>query len=126
MKLVNDFNKYFSKQAKLAIVGYALLAISFFLPVKDPENPHQKYNLTERALSFVVMLLPMIVSVYTINCMVVGKANGGMPCNVLAWLNGLSVLVWSVLVLIFTIMLLNNSNVAVTEVEKFTCKLDKK
>lgn len=115
MTLVNEFNRYFSKQAKLAVLGYALLAVAFFLPVKDPANPNKEYNLTERALSFFVILLPMAVSVYTINCMVKGTANGGMPCNVLAWLNGLSVLVWSVLVLGFTLMLLNSSNVVVTE-----------
>lgn len=109
MTLVKQFNKYFSKQAKLAVLGYALLSLAFFLPVKDPENPTQKYNLPERALSFLVMLLPITVSVYTINCMVVGTANGGMPCNVLAWLNSVSVFLWCVLVLVFTLMLLNVS-----------------
>tara|TARA_B110000259_G_scaffold97843_1_gene113048 strand:- start:2351 stop:2782 length:432 start_codon:yes stop_codon:yes gene_type:complete len=117
MTLVNKFNKYFSKQAKLAVLGYVLLSIAFFLPVKDPENPHRKYNLTERALSFIVMLLPITVSIYTINCMVVGTANGGMPCNYLAWINSVSVFFWCVLVLGFTLMLLNVSK---KSAEKFT------
>ena len=121
MSLVDKFNKYFSKQAKLAVVGYALLSIAFFLPVKDPADPLREYNLSERVLSFLVMLLPNTVSVYTINCMVVGTANGGLPCNLLAWLNGISVFVWCVLVLIFTLLLLNSSKTA----EKFGgCKLD--
>ena len=121
MNLVDKFNKYFSNQAKLAVVGYALLSIAFFLPVKDPKDPLREYNLSERVLSFLVMLLPITVSVYTINCMVVGTANGGLPCNLLAWLNGLSVFVWCVLVLIFTLLLLNGANTA----EKFgNCKLD--
>jgi|TARA_B110000259_G_C14013847_1_gene400559 hypothetical protein len=110
MSLVKEFNKYFSNQAKLAVLGYALLSLAFFLPVKDPMNPEQEYNIAERALSFIIMLLPITVSVYTINCMVVGTANGGMPCNVLAWLNSVSVFLWCVLVLVFTLMLLNTSN----------------
>ena len=112
MTLVKKFNQYFSNQAKLAVLGYALLSLAFFLPVRDPMAPEQKYNLPERALSFIVMLLPITVSVYTINCMVVGKAKGGMPCNVLAWLNSISVFLWCGLVLIFTLLLLNSSNKA--------------
>lgn len=115
MTLVKKFNQYFSNQAKLAVLGYALLSLAFFLPVKDPLAPEQEYNLPERVISFLVMLLPITVSVYTINCMVVGKANGGMPCNVLAWLNSVSVFLWCVLVLIFTLLLLNSSKKATEE-----------
>jgi predicted neutral ceramidase superfamily lipid hydrolase len=118
MELVNKFNKYFSKQAKLAILGYVLLSIAFFLPINNAEEEHIKYNLTERMGSFLTMLLPISISVYTINCMVVGVSSGGMPCNVLAWVNSLSVVVWSTLVLLFTLMLLNTTN----NVEKYSCK----
>jgi len=108
MSLVKEFNKYFSNQAKLAVLGYALLSLAFFLPVKDPMNPEQEYNIAERALSFIIMLLPITVSVYTINCMVVGVKNGGLPCTVLAWLNSASVFIWSSLILLFTVVLLVN------------------
>ena len=119
MTLVKQFNKYFSKQAKLAVLGYALLSLAFFLPVKDPENPTQKYNLPERALSFLVMLLPITVSVYTINCMVVGVSDGGIPCNILAWLNSLSIFVWAFIILLGTLMLLNTTAKPVVEKEGF-------
>jgi len=109
MALKQRFNKYFSNQAKLALVGYALLSISFFLPVNNPNEPPQEYNLSERLLSFIVMLLPITISVYTINCMVVGTERGGMPCNVLAWLNSASVFVWCGLILLFTLLLLNSN-----------------
>lgn len=121
MKLVEQFNKYFSKQAKLAVLGYALLSIAFFLPVNMPEEEERApYNLTERVVSFLVMLIPITISVYTINCMVVGTASGGMPCNLLAWLNSLSVFLWSSLVLLFTLLLLNN-----VTLEKYGCKLQR-
>ena len=109
MKLVKNFNSYFSTQAKLAMVGYALLAIAFFLPVKTPEETVVKYNLKERVLSFLTVLIPIVISVYTINCMVVGVSSGGFPCTLLAWLNSLSVFIWSFLVLLFTLMLLNTT-----------------
>ena len=41
--------------------------------------------------------------------MVVGVSKGGLPCTVLAWLNSLSVLVWSGLILLFTVLLLVNN-----------------
>ena len=109
MKLVKNFNSYFSTQAKLAMVGYALLAIAFFLPVKTPEETVVKYNLKERVLSFLTVLIPIVISVYTINCMVVGVSSGGFPCTLLAWLNSLSVFIWSFLVLLFSLMLLNTT-----------------
>ena len=110
MTLLKNLNKYFSNQAKLAIVGYVLLSLAFFLPIKGPENKEVKYNLSERVLSFAAMLIPIIISVYTINCMVVGVSEGGIPCNVLAWLNSISVFVWSFIILLGTLMLLNTSN----------------
>ena len=55
------------------------------------------------------MLLPIVISVYTINCMVVGVSDGGIPCNLLAWLNSLSVFVWSFIILLGTLMLLNTT-----------------
>lgn len=109
MNLMKNFNKYFSNQAKLAMLGYLLLSISFFIPIKSPEEKELKYNLSERVLSFVIMLLPIVISVYTINCMVVGVSDGGIPCNLLAWLNSLSVFVWSFIILLGTLMLLNTT-----------------
>ena len=119
MSLMKNFNKYFSNQAKLAMLGYLILSISFFIPIKTPEEKEFKYNLSERVLSFVVMLFPIIISVYTINCMVVGVSDGGIPCNLLAWLNSLSVFVWSFIILLGTLMLLNTTTPVVPK-EKFS------
>lgn len=107
------FNKkYFSTQAKIAAVGYILLILAILVPVPnnslDQTNAH--YNLGERIISILGLMIPMAISVYTINCMVQGISKGGMPCTVLAWLNSLSVVVWCALVLILTLLLKNKND----------------
>ena len=62
-----------------------------------------------------LMLIPISIAVYTINCLVTGsKAKFGLGCNVLAWMNSLSILVTGILIL-----LLNMSGENVLE-EGFT------
>ena len=98
--------KRFTTQAQVAILGYIILSVAVLLPVNVEK---EQYNLTERILSLVMMLLPMIVTVYTINCLVVGSNKGGLPCEVLAWLNSGSILIWSILVLVLTLLLYGHS-----------------
>ena len=97
---------YFSRQAQVAMLGYVVLAFAILLPVNIEK---EEYNLSERVISLLMMLLPMVVSIYTINCLVRGSSKGGLPCDVLAWLNSGSILVWSVLVLVLTLLLYANS-----------------
>ena len=98
---------YFSRQAQIAMLGYVILAFAILIPVNIEK---EEYNLTERVVSLIMMILPMIVSVYTINCLVVGSSTGGLPCNLLAWLNSGSILAWSVLVLILTLLIYANGS----------------
>ena len=100
--------KYFSRQAQVAMLGYLVLAVAILLPIN---LNIKEYNLSERVLSLLMMLMPMIVSVYTINCLVTGSSKGGMPCDVLAWLNSGSILVWSILVLILTLLMYSGTGV---------------
>jgi hypothetical protein len=97
--------QYFSIQAQVAMLGYVVLAVAILLPVNSDK---EEYNLIERIVSLLMMVLPMLVSVYTINCLVKGTSDGGLPCNVLAWLNSGSILVWSILVLVLTLLLYSN------------------
>ena len=99
---------YFSTQAQVAMLGYIILAVAIMLPVNIEK---EEYNLTERVVSLLMMLLPMVVSIYTINCLVKGSSKGGLPCDVLAWLNSGSILVWSVLVLVLTLLIYANNDV---------------
>ncbi len=102
---------YFSSQAKVAILGYIILSISILLPVN---NDNKKYNFTERFVSLLMVILPMVVSVYTINCLVKGSSNGGLPCDMLAWLNSGSILVWAVLVFVLTMLIYLNNDIEKT------------
>ena len=98
-----------SAQAKTTLVAYGILMISFLIPLKGDRNLSKKLAL------IVVMLIPISIAVYTINCLVTGsKAKFGLGCNVLAWMNSLSILVTGVLIL-----LLNMSGENVLE-EGFT------
>jgi hypothetical protein len=69
-----NLNKYFSLQAKVAIVGYLILIGAILVPLPEPHlknNDMKKpYNLGERLVSILGLLVPMIISIYTINCMV--------------------------------------------------------
>lgn len=103
---------YFSTQAQVAMLGYVVLAVAIMLPVNIEK---EEYNLTERIVSLLMMVLPMVVSVYTINCLVKGSSKGGVPCDVLAWLNSGSILVWSVLVLVLTLLIYANGGNGSTE-----------
>ena len=76
--------KYFTTQAQVAIIGYLILSVAILLPVN---MNGEEYNFLERVLSLLMMALPMIVTVYTINCLVLGTNKGGLPCGLLAWLN---------------------------------------
>ena len=100
---------HFSKQAKLAIVGYTILILSVFLPnnriateseLFDPTiNNHKNYHFYSRVFYCLAMVLPMLISVYTINCMTMGSIQGGKNiCSALSWVNSLSVFVWAILV----------------------------
>ena len=111
--------KYFSRQAQVAMLGYVVLAVAILLPVNLEK---EEYNLTERVVSLLMMLLPIVVSVYTINCLVRGSSKGGLPCDVLAWLNSGSILVWSVLVLVLTLLIYANGGNGLSDVEAFKNK----
>jgi len=58
------------------------------------------------------VFIPLIVSF--------GSSKGGLPCDALAWLNSGSILVWSVLVLILTLLLYSNGGNGASGVEAFS------
>jgi hypothetical protein len=116
MSTLAKLDKYLSRQAKMAVLGYGLLALALFLPlnqvnVATPEGGEMMvdtpYNLKERIASLIFMSIPVIVSVLTINCIAVGSSKGGIPCTVLSWLNALSVFVWCSLVFLLAILLVS-------------------
>ena len=86
---------YFSEQAKVAMVGYSLLSIAYFI-----ELFKENKNIDYRIANYFISLIPIVISIYTINCIVLGVNKGGLPCNVLSWINSVSILVCSVLIVV--------------------------
>ena len=88
-----------SNPAYAAAIGYLIVLVVILLPFKlnnvvDPELAAEmspKYNLTERLFIILLMLVPFGLSVYSINCFVVGK------CVVWSWIHAIIVLLWVVL-----------------------------
>lgn len=84
-----------SKPALLASIAYLILAFMIILPfgIKDEKAP--KYDFGKRVLIVIIMIIPIALSIYSINCMVVGK------CTVWAWVQGIAIAFW---VLLFIVM----------------------
>jgi len=87
-----------SKQAFIALLSYIIVIVALFLPLhpsnnKDLENTTNKYNLNNRIVAALILLIPIGLSVYTINCLVVGK------CLTWSWINAIVVAIWSILIL---------------------------
>jgi hypothetical protein len=91
-------------QTKLIVVAYLILLASTLVPFEVIERPmdgvsknaatnaatnkNVAYGLRRRLWIMLMMVLPIIVSVYTIHCLVVGK------CEMWAWYNSIVVFVW--------------------------------
>ena len=92
-----------SLQGKITLLAYSIIMISFFIPLKGDRSIDKKLALS------IVMLIPISISIYSINCLVKGsKWKFGLGCNVLAWINSLSVLVSAVILILIN---LNKNNI---------------
>ena len=94
-----------TKPALLAAVAYLIMAFVILLPLDyergcDPRDP-TCYNFGKRLLTVILMLIPIALSIYSINCMMVGK------CVVWSWVNSIVIAVW---VLLFLIAMMLSAN----------------
>lgn len=91
-----------SMPATIALVAYCLLLLVLLLPFKVPIEDASgtvtilKYNIGERILIMILMLLPIILSVYSINCMVVGD------CELLSLFIALLTAIWVAAVIVLS------------------------
>ena len=83
----------------VTLIGYAILMVLVLLPVnmqtyneKTGEYVQQPYSFTSRLLIVLLLLFPFLLSVYSVNCMVVGD------CNLWSWVVALLTLLWAVVV----------------------------
>ena len=96
---------FLSTPAVIALVSYLVLALiiilPFEIPVKD-DNTGQivvlKYNFVERLLVLLLMTLPIVLSIYSINCMVVGN------CELLSYLIAFLTVIWVAIMVVMAFM----------------------
>jgi hypothetical protein len=93
-----------SKPAVLASVSYLIMAFVILLPLNqgkcDPKDP-ECYTFSKRIMTVIMMLIPIGLSIYSINCMMVGK------CSVWSWVNSIFIAIWVLLFLVATVLSLD-------------------
>lgn len=91
--------------AVVTLIGYLLLAIIVMVPFDmyawdetRSEYVRYKYNVWQRLLVLLLLLFPLLLGVYSVNCFVVGR------CIVLSWVVAAVTVVWSLAVIIAAFM----------------------
>ena len=93
-------------QARVTLIAYIILMVAFFIPLKGDMDLLNKFGTS------LIMLLPVSLSVYIINCMVTGsKAKLGLGCNAIAWIESLYILIIAVIILLYNLMNSKKDNV---------------
>lgn len=95
-----------SRPAYIAFIAYLMMAVVILLPFNikpalDPNNETDistKYVFAQRLFLVVMMVIPFALSVYSINCFVVGK------CWTWSYINAVLVVVWVLLFLLGTVI----------------------
>ena len=90
--------------AVVALIGYAILVFIVLLPVdmytyddKTQKYVQQKYSFGYRLLVVLLLLFPFLLSVYSVNCMMVGS------CTLWSWVVALLTLLWAIVITVTTI-----------------------
>jgi hypothetical protein len=91
-----------SKPAYIAAVAYLILVIvilftpaSYAMQGTETEKPQ---SFASKVVSIILLLIPVALSIYSINCFVVGG------CVVWSWINAVSVLLWVLLLVLVLIL----------------------
>jgi hypothetical protein len=88
----------------VTLVGYALIVFIVLLPIdmykyddKTGAYVKQKYSFPYRLLVALLLLFPFLLSVYSVNCMMVGN------CTTWSWVVALLTLLWAILITVTTL-----------------------
>lgn len=91
--------------AIVTLVGYSIMAIIIMVPFdmyawddNRSEYVRYKYDFAQRFFLLLLLLFPLLLGVYSVNCFVVGK------CHVLSWVVALITIVWASAVIIAAIV----------------------
>lgn len=89
--------------AIVTLIGYAILVFIVLLPIdmyaydeSSQKYIKQEYDFLQRFLLVLLLSLPFVLSIYSVNCMMVGS------CVWWSWIVAIATLVWSILVLATT------------------------
>ncbi len=89
--------------AVVALVGYAILVFIVLLPVdmysyddKKQGYAKQSYSLPYRLLIVLLLLFPFVLSVYSVNCMMVGN------CVAWSWVVAVITVLWAAVIAVTT------------------------
>lgn len=89
--------------AVVTLVGYAILVFIVLLPVdmytyddKTDKYIKQKYSFPYRLLIVLLLMFPFLLSIYSVNCMMVGK------CTLWSWVVALLTLLWAIVITVTT------------------------
>ena len=87
--------------AIVTLVGYLIMAIIIMVPFDmyawddtRAEYVRYKYDLSQRIFLLLLLMFPLLLGVYSVNCFVVGK------CHVLSWVVALITIVWASAVIV--------------------------
>jgi hypothetical protein len=109
--MMSKVNKMFSAvdglritgPALVALIGYAILVFIVLLPVdmysyddKSDKYVKQRYNFPYRLLVALLLLFPFLLSVYSVNCMMVGN------CVAWSWIVAVITILWAAIIAVTT------------------------
>ena len=93
---------YLSTPAYIASVAYlVLLVVILFTPsssLMQGDSQDKPPTLSSKIINVVLLLIPIALSVYSINCFIVGG------CVVWSWINAISILLWVLLLVLVLVM----------------------
>jgi hypothetical protein len=88
-----------STPAIIAAIAYAIMCFVILLPIQ-PKNQDTKVNTNFgiRLLMVIILLIPFALSVYSINCMMVGD------CVIWSYIQAIMIALWVLLFIVLTLL----------------------
>lgn len=87
--------------AVVTLVAYLIMAFIILMPFdmyawddKQSRYVRYKYSISQRIFLLVLLLFPLLLSVYSVNCFVVGR------CHIFSWIVATVTIVWALAVII--------------------------
>jgi len=85
-----------SRPAFLAAVSYVIMAFAIIMPFNIGDG--YSYSFGYRFLLLLILLIPILLSIYSVNCMYVGK------CYIWSWINSIAIAVWVLLFVLAAVL----------------------